>query len=238
VIAARTLYRAWRLCRNADVDLFRIDTAELLRAIPGWDVLGLPNDDREVTTILEMLRAIELRHRDATADPSRARLVATVPPALRVTAATRDVAESLIRGAGKEILVVGYRVSEPGFMRLLQIKGVAGVHVTVVSDRGEDDAKALFDAWPAGAAALRAYRGVEPVQGQSLIHAKAIVADRARALVGSANFSTGGFRNNVELGVEIDGSIPAEIVQLVERLIEGRWLEPVGSCQHARTPKD
>ena len=227
MIAARTLYRAWRLCHHSRVDLFRIDSVTELAAIPGWDALGLPVDSARVTSVLEMLRAIELRHRDSTEDSSQARLVATLPSSLRVVAATRDVAEALISGAEQEILVVGYRVSEPGFMRLLQARGMAGVRVTVVSDRAEDDAKLLFESWPSGATPLRAFRGVEPAQGRSLLHAKTIVADRTRALVGSANFSVGGFKNNIELGVAVEGPVPTDIVHLIERLIEGRWLEPV-----------
>ena len=234
MIAARTLYRAWRLCRSSGLDLFQMDGAASLSRIPGWDALGLPTERGQVTTVLEMLRAIELRHRDSAVDPSQIKLVATVPAALRVVAATRDVAESLIRGAQRELLVVGYRVNETAFKRLLQARGVAGISVTIVSDRGEDDARDLLEAWPASAVALRAFRGVEAVQGQSLVHAKTIVADRRRALVGSANFSAGGFSNNVEIGVEVEGSVPEEIVQLIERLVEGRWLERVAVTPSAR----
>lgn len=231
MIPARTLYRAWRLCRGAAVDLFGIDSSESLTAIPGWDALGMPDGKEPTTSILEMLRAIELRHQDIGAEPVRIRLVATVPPALRVTAATRDVAESLIRSATSELLVVGYSVREPDFLRLLLASGMAGVSVTVVSDRGEDDAKAILESWPAAASPLRAFRSVEPVQGRSLFHAKAIVADRLRTLIGSANFTAGGFRNNIELGIELDGPVSLEIVGLIERLIDGRWLESIRLAQ-------
>lgn len=227
MIPGRTLYRAWRLCHSAGVDLFAIESSDALASIPGWDALNIPTDGTRPSPVLELLRAIELRHLDGTAEPMKVRLVATVPPALRVTAATRDVAESLIRSAVREILVVGYSVREPEFLRLLFARGMAGISVTVVSDRGEDDAKAIVESWPAGASPLRAYRSVEPIQGKSLFHAKTIVVDRRRALIGSANFTAGGFRNNVELGIELDGPISQEIVQLIERLIDGHWLEPI-----------
>ena len=54
------------------------------------------------------------------------------------------------------------------------------------------------------------------------------MADRKRTLIGSANFTAGGFRNNIELGIELDGPVSLEIVQLIERLIDGQWLEPIG----------
>ncbi len=234
MIAARTLYRAWRLCRAAAVDLFGIDSSETLAAIPGWDALGIPTGRDPTTPVLEMLRAIELRHRDVAAEQVKVRLVATVPPAMRVTAATRDVAESLIRSASRELLVVGYSVREPEFLRLLLARGMAGITLTVVSDRGEDDAKAILEAWPARASTLRAFRSIEPVQGRSLFHAKAIVADRERTLIGSANFTAGGFRNNIELGIELDGPVSLEIVQLIERLIDGHWVEPILRATDAR----
>ena len=227
MIAARSLYRAWRLCRSAGVDLFDVDSSNELTSIRGWDALNIPMEPDLTASMLEMLRAIELRHRDDAADPVRVRLVATVPPALRVAAATRDVAESLIRSATRELLVVGYGVREPEFIRLLVARGMAGIGVTVVSDRGEDDAKAIVESWPVRAAPLRAYRSIESVHGKSLFHAKTIVADRRRTLIGSANFTAGGFRNNIELGVELDGPVALEIVQLIERLIEGHWLEVI-----------
>jgi len=230
MIDARKYYRAWRLCRSASIDLFAIDSPDTLKSIPGWDLLGLPVARDMPVPILEILRAIELRHEDAAEDPAKVRLVATLPASVRIEATTRDVAESLIRSALREVLVVGYSVREPEFLRLLINRGMAGVAVTVICDRGQDDGKALLESWPSSASPLRAFRGVEPAEGRSLLHAKTIVVDRYRTLLGSANFTAGGLRYNIELGVELTGTVSSEIVQLVERLIEGKWVEPVRSA--------
>lgn len=225
--SGRTIYRAWRLCRAAGIDLFAIDACDPLLSLPGWNALNLPESTSELASLLEAMRAIELRHRDAESERTAVHLVATLPVALQVTATTRDVASALIRSAKQELLVVGYAMGQADFLRLLCAKGMEGVRVTAVSDRGEDDARALWEMWPARAPMLAAYRGTEAVQGKTLMHAKTIVADRQRALIGSANFTAGGFHRNIELGVEVGGSVPAEVVRLVERLIERRWLEPV-----------
>ena len=228
MIPARQLYRAWKCCRSAGVDLFALQDSRSLVSVHGWSALNIPSEDTTLSFVLESLRGIELRHLDQSQVPSITRLVATVPPSIHVAATTRDVAERLVRSASREILVVGFSVREPAFLQLLWSKAADGVEVTVISDRGADDARQILEGWPATGRPLRAYRGVEPVQGQSLVHAKTIVVDRRHALLGSANFTAGGFRNNIELGFEVSGATAADIVALVEQLITRRWLEAVG----------
>jgi phosphatidylserine/phosphatidylglycerophosphate/cardiolipin synthase-like enzyme len=70
---------------------------------------------------------------------------------------------------------------------------------------------------------------VEPLaeNAATLMHAKAIVADRRVALVGSANFTAGGLRSNLEVGVRVTGAVAADIVRTIERLEREGWLVPV-----------
>lgn len=53
---------------------------------------------------------------------------------------------------------------------------------------------------------------------ESDLHAKAVVVDRRRAIVGSSNMSRRGLHQNFELGVIVEGKAAWNIAELVERL--------------------
>lgn len=51
------------------------------------------------------------------------------------------------------------------------------------------------------------------------LHAKLVVADRKRAIVGSSNLSRRGFLTNYELALTVRGVVAAEIASTVDRLL-------------------
>lgn len=72
------------------------------------------------------------------------------------------------------------------------------------------------------------FENVEPAQGEHCImHGKVIVADRATALIGSANFIFSGLNSNYEFGVRVPGPVAADVVSLVERLHKQGWLQRI-----------
>lgn len=52
------------------------------------------------------------------------------------------------------------------------------------------------------------------------IHAKVLIADRKKAVVGSANLSWGGIRANYEIGVLIEGEPVWQIVKVLDDLLK------------------
>ena len=50
------------------------------------------------------------------------------------------------------------------------------------------------------------------------LHAKVIVADRKKALVGSANFTWGGMYSNYEVGIRLEGEAAWKLAELVDSL--------------------
>jgi phosphatidylserine/phosphatidylglycerophosphate/cardiolipin synthase-like enzyme len=134
---------------------------------------------------------------------------------------TRAVVQELMSTARSEVLIAGYRfdnlaeVLEPLHANM---KG-AGVKVKVfldVSDRHRkleqgDRAKRavaefIEENWPFGAPFPEFY--IDPRTADEVgfisLHAKCIVVDEQRALIGSANFTDRGQTRNIELGVLID----------------------------------
>jgi phosphatidylserine/phosphatidylglycerophosphate/cardiolipin synthase-like enzyme len=53
------------------------------------------------------------------------------------------------------------------------------------------------------------------------LHAKVVVADRKKAIIGSANFSWGGMVANYEIGVLIEGQAAWKMAELIDSMIAG-----------------
>lgn len=229
-ITPRAVVAAWKVLKSRAVDVFRPGVAASLPAVPEWPALGLPPEglERELSlTLLDALRAVELSHRqDVVEKRATVDLVATLPVSDRNVLATRDVVQTMLAGARKSILVAGYEFSELSFRRLLIRRGIEQIQVTVVGDRQKRSAPDLLRDWPPHARPLRALENVEaasPWQA-ALLHTKVIVADGETALIGSANFTTGGLKNNIELGVRLTGPVASQIEQLTNSLAQTGWL--------------
>lgn len=226
-VSARTLVRTWHSLREAGVDLFRPGAAEAIAqhtSLAG----GAEGTEVDRVSLLEALRALELAQREQPKNFAPVDLVATLPGGLRQIAATRDVVRELIRGAKHELLVVGFSITDREFRDLLIRRGLDHVAVTVVGDRASGDGAELVRSWRSEASPLTALHDAIANPGElRRMHGKVIVADRARALVGSANFSMSGLQGNLELGVRLDGAVAAELCRTIEQLRDEGWLCPI-----------
>lgn len=226
-IPPRTLVAAWELVKAASLDIFRPGGLALLPSLPGWSALGLPpatsGSDLSVS-LLDALRALALRDRNAVS-AGTVDLVATLPVQDRTILATSDVVRTMLESARQSILIVGFELNEPAVRKLLFRRGLDGLAITIVGDRQRGSARELLKDWPAAARPLRALENVEPAnQIQSFLHAKVIVVDENTTLIGSANFTAGGLRNNIEIGVRVSGPAGVEIMRIVSRLEKEGWL--------------
>ena len=69
-----------------------------------------------------------------------------------------------------------------------------------------------------------------PFAAAARLHAKCVIADRASALITSANLTSAGINDNIELGVLIEaGPLPTRLSQHLELLIEEGTLEGIGA---------
>ncbi len=224
----RTLFRAWQLCTAAGLDLFAPDAARGLPSLPGWAALRLPITTPVPSSIVEALRAIELARHPYDGERSAAKLAVTHPGPGRRLPSIRDVARTLLQTSQRELLIVGYSITDPTFSEQLVQRGLSGVAVTVVCERTQRGGRDLVASWPARARPLRVLQGVEPDLGRTwIMHGKVVVSDRREALVGSANFTRGGLANNIEIGCHLAGGMPEQICRFIEGLESEGWLEPV-----------
>lgn len=228
---ARALLAFWKAARDAGVELFAAPVLEKLTALPLRAAKGFPSLQElcaPKVSVLETLRALELSRRELDAGLCQTSLVATLPVPMAGVATTGGVARTLIRGSRRELLLVGYALSEPGLLELLVGRARNGVRVTLVGDRTDGGARQLFRQWPTGIEPLVALENVAPVTGpDGLMHGKVLVADRTQMLVGSANFTSGGMTRNLELGVRVEGAAAREVCELIEGLTGRGWLVKV-----------
>jgi phosphatidylserine/phosphatidylglycerophosphate/cardiolipin synthase-like enzyme len=139
---------------------------------------------------------------------------------------TGAVLHDLVAGARERVLVVSYAAYTLGGLAAdLEAAVARGCTVDVVFETEEDSAGAYAGphAQPFGAiAGLRRWRWPPEARGQpgAVMHAKALVVDGTRALVGSANLTHRALTANIEAGVLIEdpdvaGSIEAHVVALM-----------------------
>jgi len=146
--------------------------------------------------------------------------------------ATRQVVQDIIQSASSELLVVGYWIAGKGDVEgiindVIDQVGDAvrrGVKVTLVLDRGEkgygkNNRDTLLELWPPALELPKILTWAVPEQEKHLkLHAKVLVADRADALVTSANLTMHALDRNMEMGVRIIGN-PAKLISEQFRLL-------------------
>lgn len=143
--------------------------------------------------------------------------------AVRTGRLTSAAVVDLVEGAREEVLLASYAThTEPSVAAALRTAAKRGVRVTLLLERAEDNAdyRASGPAFPGLRARRLSWPAARRSKGASM-HAKVIVVDRRRALVGSANVTDFAMTRNLECGVFIDGgAAPAAIHEHIVSLLE------------------
>ncbi|MEJ7787924.1 MAG: DISARM system phospholipase D-like protein DrmC [Solirubrobacteraceae bacterium] len=163
-------------------------------------------------------------------DARRSRPVWTGPGASGEQRLTAAVLHELVAGANERILLVSYAAYTLAELAAdLEAAVGRGCDVDVVFETEGDSAGAYAgpQSQPFGAVAgIRRWRwpGAQRTPG-ALLHAKLLVVDGCRALVGSANLTPRALTANLEAGVLIaDHDLATELEAHVRRLIDGGTL--------------
>lgn len=131
------------------------------------------------------------------------------------------VLEEMINSARSEIQVMAYLLT-PSSMHILELlERAAGKGVRIVllvNDVKSQNAlivsrlKSLSAKFPH----VKVMNFIDPKKRQ--LHAKVIIADRKRAIVGSANLSWGGMYSNFEIGIFVEGEPAWQLAAIVDLL--------------------
>jgi phosphatidylserine/phosphatidylglycerophosphate/cardiolipin synthase-like enzyme len=146
---------------------------------------------------------------DVVADPSI--IVAATLPGAEI----RPLALGLIDGALHTLDLELFVLTDTGVVHALEAAATRGVKVRVLLDPSQPSSDPSYAALLADGIDVRWYRS----HGE-LLHAKAIVADGASVLFGSANWSGGGFARNHELDIELPAAATVAAAMLAQMSLD------------------
>ena len=165
---------------------------------------------------LEALAILAERHERRT---TRVTPVATTPRTALRARRSASVLRELIRGATLEIIVLGYDVSDVDIINELAQRASVGVAVDLLVDGAQTPIDRLVEAWPVGAGQARVWSTSLDERGRAYrLHAKAIIVDGRRCMLGSANLTYSGLHTNLELGVLLEGPVARRVRSHVSQM--------------------
>jgi cardiolipin synthase len=190
------------------VKLLIVDSAVAVVGGINWNTNSFANHDFDaelrgpVATNLDAVFARDLITCGRTAPvlagvDDAAIAVATTLPAAAIRPLAQDVIDRSTRSLDLEL----YVLTDTGIVHAVERAAGRGVAVRVLLDPEQRPSDAAAAELLGAGVAVRRYRG----HGEKL-HAKAAIRDAGEVLFGSANWSTGGFRRNHELDVDIRAS--------------------------------
>lgn len=152
--------------------------------------------------------------------------VATTPRSALGARRSDSVLRELIRGSTEEIVVLGYEVSDVDIISALAERASLGASVDLLVDSVQTPVSRLIDVWPDGAGPARIWTTTNASNGRPYrLHAKAVISDQRRCMVGSANLTYSGLHTNLELGVLIEGSFARRLRRYVSEMVRRKLVE-------------
>ena len=188
------------------------------------DHQGVPERCAELASACDLLAGLATPQREA-GPPG---LVYTVPPLAGEIVPLGErldlLVEDLIRMATRTLHIGGPFWNEPGFDRLLKVLSPAvkerGVACTFYVHSWPDRRQISFirnriaEVGPQKRVATRWYVG----PAESLMHAKFVIRDGMEGYLGTANLTSQGLEQHVEIGVRLSSEQATELLIFLERL--------------------
>ncbi len=132
------------------------------------------------------------------------------------------VITEIIREARCEIQIMAYLITSPDFVDLLVSAAERGVSVTVVINDMQEQPQEIREKLLYAARKFNYFVVSEFCQKyKGSLHAKVIVVDRQKAVIGSANFTKHGIESgNHEIAVLVYGSEVEKVARLIDRAVK------------------
>jgi len=138
----------------------------------------------------------------------------------------------LFNEANDEVLIIAFTVSNATELFFDHLRSMLQRHIRVrmVINRFEEqhpDAQRRLQQVKNDYPGLFHLLSFVPSNDQSDLHAKVVVVDRSKALVGSANLSLRGLQNNHELGVVISGEAVNDVAHAIDLIATSPYVHDV-----------
>lgn len=224
-----------QLRERADINLFAPAGDDVLASVPECGPviarLTQQNDINASAIVRLCLQALRIRHDETQSKLVDAEFVATLPPNTPgIARPTQSVVREMIERAKKEVVLLGYEVTDQDLVRLLVDARSRGADVVLICDREKATGKRVLSAWPNDVPWPRIFQDKERpgAAPYASMHAKSLVIDGEDLLITSANFTFHGLQGNIEIGVRLSGAAAAEARKIFSYLVESGIVE---QCQ-------
>ncbi len=218
-----------RVRECSDVDLFSsIEQGGLLTLPECASLLARVIPAEPASVVRLCLQALRIQHVEVLPKLVDAELVATLPPdAPGLAQPTQRTVHEMIERAAKQIILLGYELTDRELILLLAAAAQRGVDVIMICDRERRAAARIQAVWPAGARLPRIFHDRErrDAPPHASMHAKCLLVDKNDLLVTSANFTFHGLHGNIEIGVRLSGNPAAEAWKIFSYLVESGVVE-------------
>lgn len=230
---ARELCDVEALLRDrADINLFSSAGDDAFLSAPECGPLiarlAQQRDIQASATVRLCLQALRIQYDEIRPKLLDAEFVATLPPNTPgIARPTQSVVTEMIERAKREVVLLGYEVTDQGLVRLLADARSRGADVVLICDREKAAGKRVLNAWPANVPRPRVFQDKERpgAAPYASMHAKSLVIDGEDLLITSANFTFHGLQGNIEIGVRLSGTAAVEARKIFSYLVESGIVE-------------
>ena len=131
-----------------------------------------------------------------------------------------SVMEEILLDAEEEIVIAAYTISGnlKDLLVLLEDAAAKGVRISIILNKIESQPQnvvKLLEKLSTEYPHMRIYDFQHEIED---LHMKVIIADRRRAIIGSANLTWKGMVENLELGVFIEGGLAENVSRIIDEI--------------------
>jgi len=133
---------------------------------------------------------------------------------------TGPVVEELMENIDNELHILAYVISKHAekFLGLIEKSLESGIKTTLVINNLQKQDPYVRDKLLNWKSKFRYFKLVDFNRKEKTLHAKVVVVDREKAVLGSANFSWGGMSGNYEIGIFLEGREAWTLSKLVDNV--------------------
>jgi len=202
-----------------------LESAAVNAVLPLIQASGFADPMRVLRLCLQSLR---VQYEEVKPQLVKCELVATLPPNIPIIARpTKQVLYEMLQRSIREIILLGYELTDQEVLRLLSEATFRGVDVIMICDREHEIVDRVQELWPSACPKPRFFQDKErrDAAPYASMHAKSLLVDGEDLLVTSANFTFHGLHGNIEIGIRLSGAAVSEARKLFSHLVETGLVE-------------